>query len=246
MRQFVGHDRLAAGLVEADVLRRLSCGDGDGDGGENAVARLHGPFKDLHAADRSADGEEDVFDAQTIKQRDLGADHVGDGDDREVGAPVGPVRLAAGRAGRAHAAAEDVRADDEEAVGVDGQAGADDQVPPGRAAGDRVGAGGELVAGESVADDDDIALVGVEFAPGFVGDLDVFERAAAVQTERLVRRGDGQAFQPIRPAEGAGGRIHGYRTSFRPQTNEGAGMKHSRVGCKTHLLEGSEPAQYVV
>jgi hypothetical protein len=223
----VGHDRLTAGFVEADVLRGLSRGDSDGHSREDAVARLDGPLQHLHAADRSADGEENVGDAQPFQQRDLRARHVGDGDHREVCAPVGAVRLQAGRAGRAHAAAQHVGTDDEEAVGIDRQAGTNDQRPPFGAAGDRVRAGGELVAGEGVADDDDIALVGVERAPGLVGDLDMFEHAAAIQLQGPVRGRDGQVFQPVRAAEGAGGRLHGAEPRSGRTWNEAIGRNGS-------------------
>jgi hypothetical protein len=162
----------------------------------------------------------DVGDAQLVEQRDLRARHVGDGDDREVCAPVGAVRLQAGRAGRAHAAAQHVGADDEEAVGIDRHAGANDQRPPGGAAGDRVRAGGELVAGQGVADDDDIALVGVERAPGLVGDLDVFERAAAIQLQGPVGVATDRCFNPSAPL-----RVRAGASMVRSLDQVGHGMK---------------------
>ena len=61
-------------------------------------------------------------------------------------------RVGRGRTGRAHAAAEDVGADDEEAVGVDRLAGADHQLPPAGLAGDRIDVGDMLVAGQRMAD----------------------------------------------------------------------------------------------
>ncbi len=80
-----------------------------------------------------------------------------------------------------------------------GQARADDAVPPGGPAGDGVGRGGELVAGQGVADDDHVGLVGVERAPGLVGDLDVFERAAAIQLEGLAGVATDRRFSPSAP-----------------------------------------------
>ena len=114
------------------------------------------------------------------QQRAVHVDHVADREQREVE----PVALAGRgvrrrRAGRALAAAEDVRADDVEAVGVDGLAGADQRVPP-------VGRLG--VAGQRVADVDR-GVRGI--AVGRVGDLerrDVragLERQAVLEDERL-------------------------------------------------------------
>jgi hypothetical protein len=69
---------------------------------------------------------EQRLDAEMVEQHRLRAHHVADGDHRQVEA-VGRAgrRIGRGRAGRAHAAADDVGADDEVAVGVDRLAGAD-------------------------------------------------------------------------------------------------------------------------
>jgi hypothetical protein len=74
-----------------------------------------------------------------VDQHRLRAHHVADGDDRKVEAiGLAGRRIGRGRAGRAHAAAEHVGADDEEAVGVDRPAGADHRSPTSRLAGDGI------------------------------------------------------------------------------------------------------------
>ena len=93
-----------------------------------------------------------------LDQALLGAHHVADRDRREVGAPGfvehGPVRQfpIAERAGAAHAAAENIGADDEEAVRVDRPPGADHRIPPAWFAGDRMLFGDILIAGQRMAD----------------------------------------------------------------------------------------------
>ena len=73
---------------------------------------------------------------------------------------VGPAGRGVGldRAGGAHAAAEHVGADHEVALGVERPAGADHQLPPAVLAGDRMRLGGELVAGQRMADQDRVGL----------------------------------------------------------------------------------------
>src|SRR3546814_5945499 len=50
----IGHDRLAADLVEGDVLRRVAGRGGDGHRGEDLVRILRRPLEHLHAAHRPA------------------------------------------------------------------------------------------------------------------------------------------------------------------------------------------------
>ncbi len=95
-------------------------------------------------------------------------------------------RIGRGRPGRAHAAADHVRADDEIAVGVDRPARPDHGLPPARLAGDRMDVGDVLVAGQRMADQDRVAALGVERAVGLVGDLERREIDAGIEPQRLV------------------------------------------------------------
>ena len=148
----IGHDRLAADLVEGDVLRRVPRGGGDRQHPRGAVGEVGGEAQRLHPAHRAADHRVQLLDPERVEQRDLRADHVADGDHREAHAVGLAVRRRARRPGRAHAAADHVGADHVEAVGVDRLARADHAVPPAGLAGDRVRAGDVLVAGQRVED----------------------------------------------------------------------------------------------
>src|SRR5690606_19655693 len=91
-----------------------------------------------------------------------------------------------GRPGGAEAAANDIRADDEEPVGINGLAWTYQRAPPARLAGDRMDAGHMLVAGKRVADEDCIRLVGIELATGLVGDLKARKLDAGIEAQWLV------------------------------------------------------------
>ena len=167
----IGHHRLAADLVEGDVLRGMARGAGDRHRREHAVLIGRGPFQHLHAAHRAAEHAEHLGDAEMVEQPRLRAHHVAHGDDgkiESVGPPGGRVDRA--RSGRAHAAADDVGAEHEIAVGVDRLAGADHGLPPAGLAGDGMDVGHVLVAGQRMADEHEIRLRGVECAVGLIGD----------------------------------------------------------------------------
>ncbi len=145
------------------------------------------PLQHLHAAHRAADHRQQLVDAQMLDQALLRPHHVADGDQRKsqaVGLAGGGIDL--GRAGRAHAAAQHIGADHEEAVGVDRLAGAHHGGPPAGLAGDGMVAGHELVAGQGMADQDGVALGGIERAIGHVGDREGRQVAAAIQPQRRV------------------------------------------------------------
>ena len=109
--------------------------------------------------------------------------------DRQVEAVgLAGLRIDRGRAGRAQAAADHVGADDEEAVGVDDLARADQHIPPARLAGHRIGIGDMLVAGQRMADKDGVRARGVELAIGLVGDLEGRQQGAGVELQAACRR----------------------------------------------------------
>ena len=155
----IGHDRLPPQFVETDVLRRMAAGRGDDEHALGAFGPVRGKAQRLHPAHRPADHCVQPVDPQHVEQRDMRADHVADGDDREAHRIGLPVAGGAGGTGRAHAAADHIGADDMEAVGVDRFAGTDHALPPAGLAGHRMHAGDMLVAGQRMAQQDRIRSI---------------------------------------------------------------------------------------
>jgi hypothetical protein len=136
-----------------------------------------------HAAHAGTGDSVEFFDPQMRKERALGADHVVDGDHGEGHG----VKLAGGGingagTGRALAAAEDVGADDEKAVGVEGESRAHHEIPPAGAA-VFVRAGDVRIAAERVEDENGVGAIGVELTPSLVGDHVRGQNLAAVEGE---------------------------------------------------------------
>ena len=94
-----------------------------------------------------------------VDQPLLRAHHVADGDGGKSVPQGSPRSFACGLRGPvdAHAAAQHVGADDEEAVGVDRPAGPDHMLPPAGLAGDGMRLGHVLVAGQRMADQHRVA-----------------------------------------------------------------------------------------
>ena len=180
--------------MECDVLCRVVRGTGDRHRREDTAGVARGPLEHLHAAHRSADDAEKIGDAQVIEQCCLGAHHVGDGHHRETQVPrLAGGRLARQRAGRAHAVAQHVDANDEVTRRIEDFARPDQALPPAVLAGDGMPLGDELVAAERMADQDRIGLVGVQRAVGLIGHPVGPEIDAAVETQRLLGTQDRMA-----------------------------------------------------
>ena len=195
----VREDGLTADLLEGDVLGRMVRSRRDRQSREHRLRIRSGPLQHLHSTHRSADDSEQPVDPEMFNQALLGADHVPNGNRRKFGAPrlVGhcPIRqfAVAERAGAAHAAAEDIRTDDEEAIRIDRQFRTDHRIPPSWFAGDRVLLSDILVQGKRMADQHRIGPIGVQRAIGAVGDGMAPQVRAAFKLDPIVERDMGVA-----------------------------------------------------
>ena len=180
----IGHDRLSSDFLKGDVLR----GHGRRSRDAQHAARYFWPVRSeaqpLHSTHRAANDSIEAVDPQRLQQRNLRADHVADGDDREAHRIGRAVRRRTARPGRAHAAAQHIGADDEEAVGIDRQARPDHAVPPAGLAGDRMRAGDMLVAAGRVADQNGVVARRAQRAIGLIGNLHELEALPAVERQR--------------------------------------------------------------
>ena len=163
----------------------LACAGGEHDGVIDHVGVKLREGEREHAAHAAAGDGVEFLDAEEVQERTLGAAHVVDGDDGKIHG----VRFAGGGIGRARAggtfaAAEDVGADDEVAVGIEGEAGPDHEVPPAGAA-ILMRARDVGIAAERVEDQDGVGLVRIEVAPRLVGDRVGRKRTPAIERQWL-------------------------------------------------------------
>ncbi len=202
----IGHDGLASDFVERDVLRRMARGAGDRHRGEHPVGIGRRPLQHLHAAHRPADHGEQPVDAEMVDQPALQPHHVPDRDDREFQAIGLPGRgVGAAGTGRSHAAAQHVGRNHEIAAGIDRQARPHHHLPPAGLAGDGVLVGHELVAGEGMADQDGVGLLGIQRAVGLIGQGDAGELRPAIERQPPVAELEALAGQIGRRAGGKDG-----------------------------------------
>ena len=173
-----------------------------------------------------------------VEEHRLRPNHVADRHQGEI-EPVGAAGLGVdrGRAGRAHARANDVRADDEVAVGIHRLAGADQGLPPAGLAGERVSVREMLVAGQGVADQHRVRAVGIEGAGGLVGDLEGREAHARIRQERPVgseaRHGALRIEGLRRLRDERGGPFRGVRPGGRVQSGIHVRVFDGTAGCTT-------------
>ena len=151
----IGHDGLAADLVEGDVLGRVArrrSAIGIAAKTRSGIARR--PLQHLHAAHRAADDAEQALDAEAVEQHRLGAHHVADGDDREIErrrAGRSPGLVEAGPVVPMQPPMTLAQMTKKRSVSI-GLPGPDHRVPPAGLAGDRMDVRHVLVAGQRVAD----------------------------------------------------------------------------------------------
>ena len=181
----VGHDRLPTDFVKGNVLGAVPRRGGDDDAAFDAVRIEGGPAQRLHAAHRAANDGMEPVDAQMIEQHRLGADHVRYGDHRKahrIG--IAGDGIHAGRPAGPHATADHIGADDEMKGGIDGFPLPHQPPPPAGLARDGMFRRDILVAGQRVADEDDVGPVRIHPPIGFIGDVHRPQRRAAVQPQR--------------------------------------------------------------
>src|SRR5271166_1775752 len=104
------------------------------------------------------------MDAEVLDQPLLRTHHIADGHRREIRAPwlvslgaVGVLAIAEG-AGATHAAAQNIRTDDEKAVCIDRTPRPDDRLPPARLVGDGVRLRDILVPSQRVANENRVGM----------------------------------------------------------------------------------------
>lgn len=133
----IHHQHLALRVAHGDAVGVAPRAAADGGHARDSLREEHRGGERLHAAHAGADAGVETVDSEVVQQPELRAHHVvhrQDGEARGVHLAVG--RIDAAGACRAIAPADDVCADDVEAVSIEGCSGADEFLPP---AGCRVG-----------------------------------------------------------------------------------------------------------
>ena len=220
----IGRDRVARDGVPGHTLWQERVGARDRNDRIHLVGVRHRPFERLHPPERAAGHGRQTRDAEHLQKGALRPHHVRDGDDRKVRSvrPAGR-RVDGRRPRRAAASSQQIRADDEELVGVEGLAGTDHAVPPAEAAalagiallgakpvsrarhhGPGREAGGVRVPAERVAHEDDVVASRREPAVGLVGDAHRLQMPAAVERQGRGRSRNCVSTVPTEPAAAFG------------------------------------------
>ena len=201
----IRRDGVAGDGIPRDALRLECVGARDGNDRVHLIAVEYGPFERLHPAQGTAGNGSQPRDSQLVQQCPFGPHHVGDRDDRKVGA-VGPSSRRIGGRGPCgpSAPAQQVRADDEKLVRVERLPWANHAVPPAEPATEtgipffgpkavpgafRGGRRGEPrcmgVAAERMAHQNHVVTRRREPAVGLVGNPDGIQLPSAVERERF-------------------------------------------------------------
>lgn len=129
----------------------------------------------LHRTHRRTNAGVQLVNAEVVQQAKLRANHVEYGDDGKAGRVwLLSARLDGGRARRAVAPSEDIRADDEELVRVQREPGSNELLPPALGL-VQLGGGGVRGRGETGVQEDDVVPRGRERAPSLVGDVEFWQ-----------------------------------------------------------------------
>ena len=181
-------DRFALDRAQRDSEGRRGGGPRDTHQPPRGAGKLRGVREHHHAPERGAHDGVEALDAERAhglepRTRDVL--------DREIGKRQ-PIRLAGcridrSRPGRSEAAAERVDADDEEALGVDGQSRPHHPLPPPIA---RIGGGGGGVSRRREAGEQQQRIVARRILPppGLIGDARAVQHPAAPHGKRVGQR----------------------------------------------------------
>ncbi len=182
----IAQDGVAPDHIKRQRLAGHAGGSRQRDHPAHAFGIARRPGQRLVPAQRATHDCEQLLDPQVIQQSALHLHHVANGDGWEV-APVGLAggRVEAAGTGGAAAAAQQIGADDKEAIGVNGLAGTDRDVPPAVIV-LFIMRGHVRVAADGVADQHRVVVRGIQLAVGLVGHRDTSELPAEFQCYRLL------------------------------------------------------------
>ena len=183
----VVHDGLASDLVESNLLGTVARCRRYRNDRCNGIRIGDGPFEGLHPTHGSASHGEETLNAERIDKTLLQANHVADGNDRKThGEILARCWIDAVRTGCALTTAQYVGADDEVAIGIKRFAWPDHGGPPAGLAVLTMDAGGMGITGEGMQDQNGVAVVGVQFAIGFIS----YETLVSVTPQSSARLGN--------------------------------------------------------